>query len=157
MTSIPSSVARGGQPGQPPQSSVTSLPVRGEPSEDLVQMDLGAARLRILAVLPVDERAAHYMRPMRRASASSTPLTNFALCRAAESLGEADRFLDHDARRRLADRELGGGQAQHAALDGAEALEAPVRRDVGELRVELAAAAARRRARSGRRRDARRA
>ena len=55
------------------------VPLRGEPPEDLVQMDLGAARLRILAVLPVDDENSHYIRPMRRASASSTPLTNFAL------------------------------------------------------------------------------
>ena len=52
---------------------------RREPPEDLVQMDLGAAGLRIVAVLPVDEEQPHYMRPMRRASASSTPFTNFAL------------------------------------------------------------------------------
>jgi len=52
---------------------------RGEPPEDLVEMDFGAARQGILAILPVHEKDAHYIRPIRRASASSTPLTNFAL------------------------------------------------------------------------------
>ena len=55
------------------------VPARREPAEDLVQVDLGAAGLRIVAVLPVDEEQPHYMRPMRRARASSTPFTNFAL------------------------------------------------------------------------------
>ena len=154
---MPSSVARGGQPGQPPQSSVTSLPCAREPAEDLVQVDLGAAGLRILAVLPVDDEQPHYIRPIRRASASSTPFTNLRALRAAVALGERDRFLDHDARRRLADRELGGGQAQHAALDRADALEAPVRRHLGELGVELALLLRDERARSGRRRGAPRA
>ena len=77
---MPSSVARGGQPGQPPQSRRDLVPLRGETAEDLVEMNLGAAGLRILAVLPVHEQDAHYIRPMRRASASSTPFTNFALC-----------------------------------------------------------------------------
>jgi hypothetical protein len=44
-----------------------------------VQVNFGAARLRILAILPVHEQDAHYIRPMRRASASSTPFTNLAL------------------------------------------------------------------------------
>ena len=53
--------------------------VRRESSEDLVQVNLSAAGQRVLAILPVHEQDAHYMRPMRRASASSTPFTNFAL------------------------------------------------------------------------------
>jgi hypothetical protein len=44
-----------------------------------VQMNFGAASLRIVAILPIDEKQPHYIRPMRRASASSTPFTNFAL------------------------------------------------------------------------------
>ena len=55
------------------------VPLRGEPAEDLVEMNLRAAGLRILEILPVHEQDAHYIRPMRRASASSTPFTNFAL------------------------------------------------------------------------------
>ena len=55
------------------------IPLRRQAPEDLVQMNFGAARLGILTILPVHEQDAHYIRPMRRASASSTPLTNFAL------------------------------------------------------------------------------
>mgnify|MGYP003607420098 CR=1 FL=1 len=40
----------------------------------------------------------------------------------AEALGEAHAFLDDDARRCAALRELGGPEAQHAAFDVAEAL-----------------------------------
>ncbi len=55
------------------------MPLPREPAEDLVQVDLGAARLRVLAVLPVDDEDPQ-SRPISRASASSTPFTNFALC-----------------------------------------------------------------------------
>ena len=55
-----------------------AMTARGEPAEDLVQVDLGAARLRVLAVLPVDDEDPQ-SRPISRASASSTPFTNFAL------------------------------------------------------------------------------
>ncbi len=50
-----------------------------ETPEDLVQVDLRSPGKGILAALPVDEEQPHYIRPMRRASASSTPFTNFAL------------------------------------------------------------------------------
>ena len=50
-----------------------------ETAKDLVQMNLGAARLRIVDVLPVDEQDSHYKRPIFRASASSTPFTKRAL------------------------------------------------------------------------------
>lgn len=53
---------------------------RRQTAEDFVQMDLGAAGLRVVAILPIDEQDAHYIRPIRRAKASSTPFTNFALC-----------------------------------------------------------------------------
>jgi hypothetical protein len=44
-----------------------------------VQMNFGAASLWILSILPIHDEDAHYMRPIRRASASSTPFTNLAL------------------------------------------------------------------------------
>jgi hypothetical protein len=44
-----------------------------------VQVNFRAACLWILSVLPIHKQDAHYIRPMRRASASSTPFTNFAL------------------------------------------------------------------------------
>ena len=58
------------------------MPLRGEAAEDLVQMDLGTAGERVLPVLPVDQEQPErsQSRPIRRASASSTPFTNFALC-----------------------------------------------------------------------------
>ena len=65
------------------------VPPRGEAAEDLVQVNLGAAGLRILAVLPVDDQDPHSeCVPSCRASASSTPFTKRALCGAAEALGE---------------------------------------------------------------------
>jgi hypothetical protein len=51
---------------------------RGEATEDLVQVEFRAASLRILPVLPVDDEELQ-RRPIRRASASSTPLTKRAL------------------------------------------------------------------------------
>jgi hypothetical protein len=35
------------------------MAARGEPAEDFVQMDLGAAGLRVLSVLPVDDENPH--------------------------------------------------------------------------------------------------
>ena len=81
-TSIPSSTRARRTVGPAAAEQAHLVPLRGEPAEDLVQVNLGAAGLRILAVLPVHEQDAHYIRPMRRASASSTPLTNFALLHA---------------------------------------------------------------------------
>jgi hypothetical protein len=49
-------------------------------AEDLVQMDLGAAGLRVLAILPVDDEEPQ-SRPISRASASRTPFTKRALVR----------------------------------------------------------------------------
>src|SRR5918999_1504401 len=48
---------------------------RGEAAEDAVHLDLRAASLGILAILPVDDEDLHDSRPRRRASASTTPLT----------------------------------------------------------------------------------
>ena len=47
----------------------------GESAEDLVQVDLGPARVRVRAVVPVDEQQLHSA-PSSRATASSTPFTN---------------------------------------------------------------------------------
>jgi hypothetical protein len=67
---------------------VDLVSARGEPAEDLVQVDLGAARERIRQVLPVEDEdpqtAASGRRPpasssSARNSASSTPLTNLGL------------------------------------------------------------------------------
>jgi len=69
----------GRTPGPAPTQQPNFMSVRGEAAEDLVQMNLGATRQWVLAILPVHEQDAHYMRPMRRASASRTPFTNLAL------------------------------------------------------------------------------
>ena len=47
-------------------------------AENLVQMDLGPACLRVLAILPVDDEDSQSC-PIRLARASSTPLTKRAL------------------------------------------------------------------------------
>jgi hypothetical protein len=44
-----------------------------------VEVYLRASSEWVLAILPVDDQNAHYIRPSRRASASRTPLTNLAL------------------------------------------------------------------------------
>src|SRR5690349_9678900 len=58
---------------------------------------------------------------------------------AAIALGELHPFLNHDARRGLAAEELGRTHAEHRALHDTEAVEAPVRRHFGELRIQLLA------------------
>ena len=35
------------------------MPARGEPPKDLMQVNLGSSRLRIFAILPVDEKQTH--------------------------------------------------------------------------------------------------
>src|SRR5579859_6683320 len=52
---------------------------RSDAAKDLVEMDFSPTRLRVLAILPVHEQDAHQRRPVRRASASNTPLTKRAL------------------------------------------------------------------------------
>src|SRR3954468_22087843 len=61
--------------------------------------------------------------------------------RAAVALGQADGFLQHDARRSLAYRELSGREAQHRALDCPEPFHAPVLGHLRETAVELSATA----------------
>jgi hypothetical protein len=68
---------RGAGPAAAEQRDIVATP--GEALEDLVEVNLGAAGLWIVAILPVDHDQAHYSRPMWRASASRTPLTNRAL------------------------------------------------------------------------------
>ena len=62
---------------------VDLMPLLRETPEDFMQVDLGATGLWIVAVLPVHEQDPHTTsspsRPILRASASRTPLTNFAL------------------------------------------------------------------------------
>ena len=130
---------RTSRPSAAQQAHLVSL--ERETPEDLVQVDLGAAGLRILTILPVDDEDAHYMRPMRRASASSDAVDELRAPGGSVSLGEVHRFLNHHARRRLAAIQLRGSESQHAALDDAEPLEAPVGGDVGELGVERRSAA----------------
>ena len=50
-----------------------------EPAEDFVQVRFGSTRLRIQAVLPVGDQNVQPASPVRRMSASSTPLTKRAL------------------------------------------------------------------------------
>src|SRR2546423_1693777 len=64
-------------PSAAQQAHLVSL--RRQPAEDLVQMNLRASGQRMVAFLQIHEQNPHYIRPMRRASASSTPFTNFAL------------------------------------------------------------------------------
>ncbi len=40
----------------------------GHPTEDFMEVRLGAARLRILAILPVDDEDAHRLQPVHSAS-----------------------------------------------------------------------------------------
>src|SRR6266576_3081454 len=47
----------------------------GNPAEQLMQVDLGPAGLRILPIVPVDQQNSHSA-PVSRATASSTPLMN---------------------------------------------------------------------------------
>ena len=77
LDSVEHRARRAARPAAAEQSDL--MPARRQPAEDLMQVNLGAARLGIVAVLPVHEKDAHYIRPMRRANASSTPFTNFAL------------------------------------------------------------------------------
>src|ERR1019366_10368990 len=51
-----------------------------EPFENLVKVDFRAACQRVFPILPVDDEDLHRSRPIRRASASSTPFTKRALC-----------------------------------------------------------------------------
>jgi hypothetical protein len=45
--------------GPPAAEQGDVMPLRGKSAEDLVQVDLGAAGLRILAILPVDDKDSH--------------------------------------------------------------------------------------------------
>jgi hypothetical protein len=56
-----------------------AMAAQREPAEDLVQVRFGPACLRIQAVLPVGDQDVQPASPVRRMSASSTPLTNRAL------------------------------------------------------------------------------
>lgn len=55
------------------------MPALRQPAEDLMQVRFGPARLRIQAILPVGHQNVQPASPVRRMSASSTPLTNRAL------------------------------------------------------------------------------
>lgn len=54
------------------------MPGARQAAEDLVQVDLGPAGLRVLAILPVDDEDSQSC-PIRLARASSTPFTKRAL------------------------------------------------------------------------------
>ena len=79
----------GGTAGPPTAEQHHVVPSAGEPSENLVQMNLSAAGERVLPTLPVDDRdpqpatrtcgGSRHRRPSLRAYASSTPFTKRAL------------------------------------------------------------------------------
>ena len=95
------------------------MPARREPAEDLEQVDLGPARVRILQVLPVDHAGCSsggsvpHSRPSAWAMPSSTPLTKPGAPRPAEPVGQPDRLVDrhlgrHFSLAQLEDRRAGG-------------------------------------------------
>ena len=107
-------------------------------SEDLVQVQLCSARGRILAILPVDdENAQRLERSLATRVRIEHAIHELRAGGRAVPFREAHGLLDHDARRRDSGLELGGGDAQHGALDRAEALQPPVRRELGQRRVDL--------------------
>ena len=71
----PVELGGGRGPGPAARDEVDDMTPAGESAEDLVQVDLGPARVRVRAVVPVDEQQLHSA-PSSRATASSTPFTN---------------------------------------------------------------------------------
>jgi hypothetical protein len=65
--------------GPPTTEQRHGVTARRKTAEDFVEVYLRASSEWVLAILPVDDQNAHYIRPSRRASASRTPLTNLAL------------------------------------------------------------------------------
>src|SRR5207247_1160370 len=63
------------RPPRHPRAPPPRRPPPRQAAENLVEVDLGAAGMRILAVVPVDQQDPHSA-PYSRATASSTPFTN---------------------------------------------------------------------------------
>ena len=115
------------------------VPFRGDASEDLVEMDFRAARLRILAILPIHEKNAHLDASHAARERVQHTVYELRALHGSVPLGEVDRLLDHDARRRLTPQ-FGGTETKDASIDNTEPVETPVRRNLGEVRINLIAA-----------------
>ena len=89
------------------------MPGRRQSSVDLVQMNLGAPRLGILAVLPVHQEDPQSDPPEAAREGVQDAVYEASAIVGAESFGQVDGFLDDRDRRRLADTQLGGSEPKH--------------------------------------------
>src|SRR5690242_15106634 len=85
-----------------------SMAFRGETAEDLVKMNFGPARLRILAILPVHEKEAHLHASHSTRERVQHPVHELRAFDGPVPFRQAHCFLDDDARWRLTTPKLRG-------------------------------------------------
>src|SRR6201995_2208116 len=156
--SMPSSTARFGAPGQPPQSKRTSWPIAASRPKISCKWISAPPACGLSRSCQLTTRIFTIARPWEASPLRSELRDREALhpthaagkriehavdeLRALDRsipLGEMNRFLNHDARRLLALLQFRGGQSQHATIDHAQPLESPIGRDLRQFAIERGA------------------